>query len=82
MNPEARTDKNEENNDEGDKEKYLTLLKKRYRQQSTNSRKAKQVTNNGNRAEDIKTCDGTTKDMIRQIFNEVSRTTSPIICFT
>ena len=27
--------------------------------------------NNRIRAEDIKTCDGTTKEMIRQIFNEV-----------
>ena len=34
-------------------------------------KKGKASDNNGIRAEDIKTCDATTKEMIRQIFNEV-----------
>ena len=34
-------------------------------------KKGKASDNNGIRAEDIKTCDDTTKEMIRQIFNEV-----------
>ena len=36
-----------------------------------NFEKGKASDNNGIRAEDIKTCDATTKEMIRQIFNEV-----------
>ena len=36
-----------------------------------NLRKGKASDNHGIRAEDIKTCDETTKEMIRQIFNEV-----------
>ena len=37
------------------------------------SKKGKASDNNGIRAEDIKTCDDTTKEMIRQIFNEVMK---------
>ena len=37
------------------------------------SKKGKASDSNGNRAVDIKTCDETTKDMIRQIFNEVMK---------
>ena len=33
--------------------------------------KGKASDNNGIRAEDMKTCDATTKDMVRQIFNEI-----------
>ena len=36
-----------------------------------NVKKGKASDNHGIRAEDIKTCDDTTKEMIRQIFNEV-----------
>ena len=43
----------------------------KFRQQSTSSRKAKPGTKNGIRAEDIKTCDNPTKEMIKLIFNEV-----------
>ena len=37
------------------------------------SKKGKASDNNGIRAEDIKTCDDRTKEMIRQIFNEVMK---------
>ena len=38
---------------------------------STASKKGKASDSNGIRAEDIKACDDTTKEMIRQIFNDV-----------
>ena len=37
------------------------------------SKKGKASDNNGIRAEEIRTCDDTTKEMIRQIFNEVMK---------
>ena len=51
--------------------KYQGSHKKKYKLPLTNSKKEKASDNNGIRAEDIKTCDATTKEMIRQIFNEV-----------
>ena len=42
-----------------------------YRKQSKDSRRAKQRTANGVRAEDIKACDEDTKELVRQIFNEI-----------
>ena len=39
--------------------------------QSINSKKGKSPDSNGIRAEDIKACDDETKEMVRQIFNEI-----------
>ena len=39
--------------------------------QSTNSKKGKSPDNKGIRAEDIKDCDEETREMVRQIFNEI-----------
>ena len=42
-----------------------------YRLQSTDSKKGKSADSNGIIAEDIKACDEETKEMVRQIFNEI-----------
>ena len=42
-----------------------------YKLSLITSKKGKASDNNGLRAADIKTCDATTKETIRQIFNEV-----------
>ena len=64
------------------KEKAVMMLRKTKHQSSQKmrcrlplraSKKGKASDNNGIRAEDIKTCDDTTKEMIRQIFNEVMK---------
>ena len=39
--------------------------------QSTNSRKGKSPDSSGIRAEDIEACDDETREMVRQIFNEI-----------
>ena len=44
---------------------------KSYRLQSTDSKKGKSADSSGIRAEDIKACDEETKEMVRQIFNEL-----------
>ena len=41
--------------------------------QSTNSEKGKSPDSNGIRAEDIKACDDETREMVRQIFNEITK---------
>ena len=46
---------------------------KSYRLQSTDSKKGKSADSSGIRAEDIKACDEETKEMVRQIFNEIFR---------
>ena len=71
MNPEARTDKDEENIDEGGKEEIPEITEEEVRTAINKLKKGKASDNKGIRAEDIKTCDDTTKEMIRQIFNEV-----------
>ena len=53
------------------KMKYRILTQDEVQAAIDNLKKSKASDNNGIRAEDIKTCDATTKDMIRQIFNEV-----------
>ena len=53
--------------------KYQNSHKMKYRLPLIASKKGKASDNNGIRAEDIKTCDETTKEMIRQIFNEVMK---------
>ena len=64
MNPEARTD-------EGGKEEVLEITEEEVQTAINKLKKGKASDNNGIRAEDIKTCDDTTKEIIRQIFNEV-----------
>ena len=44
--------------------KYQSSHKMRYRLPSITSKKGKASDNNGIRADDVKTCDGTTKEMI------------------
>ena len=51
--------------------KYQSSHTMKYKLPLITSKKGKASDNNGIRAEDIKTCDETTKQMIRQIFNEV-----------
>ena len=51
--------------------KYQSSHTKKYKLPLIASKKGKASDNNGIRAEDIKTCDETTKVMTRQIFNEV-----------
>ena len=51
--------------------KYQRSHKKKYKLPPIASKKGKASDNNGIRAEDIKTCDETTNEMIRQKFNEV-----------
>ena len=41
--------------------------------QSTNSKKSKSPDSNGIRAEDIKACDDETREMVRQIFNGITK---------
>ena len=71
MNPEARTDKNEEDNDEGSKEENPEITKDEIQSAINKLKKGKACDNNGIRAEDITNCNDTTKEKIRQIFNEV-----------
>ena len=68
LNHETRTADDEENNDKGmtpvrTDEEIQTAINK--------LKKGKASHNNGLRAEDIKTCDDATKEMIKQISNEV-----------
>ena len=49
---------------------YLKLRQKNYKAQSANSKQAN-LQSNGIRAEDIKACDDETREMMRQIFNEI-----------
>ena len=51
--------------------KFLKSRRKSYRMQSKDSKKGKAADSNGIRAEDIKAYDEETKEMVRQIFNEV-----------
>ena len=71
MNPEARTDKVEENNDEGSEEEMPESTEDEMQSAVNKLNKGNASDNNGIRAEDIKDCDDTTKEMIRQIFKEV-----------
>ena len=50
---------------------YLKFRRKNYKAQSANSKKGKSPDSNGIRAEDIKACDDETREMMRQIFNEI-----------
>ena len=52
-------------------EEYLKLRQKSYKTQSANSKKGKSPDSNGIRAEDIKACDEETREMVRQLFNEI-----------
>ena len=47
------------------------LRQKSCKPQSTNSKKGKSPGSKGIRAEDIKACDDETREMVRQIFNEI-----------
>ena len=49
----------------------LITSRKGFKLQSTDSKKGKSADSNGNRAEDIKASDDETKEMVRQIFNEI-----------
>ena len=51
-------------------EEYLKLRHKNYRTEFANSKK-ENPHSNGIRAEDIKACDDETREMVRQIFNEI-----------
>ena len=73
-------DKNETGNDEGDQkcrcgrdEKFQSSRKKELQAAIDGHQKGKAGDSNGIRAEDIKTCDEETKEMARQIFNEVPK---------
>ena len=50
---------------------FLKSRLKNFKVQSANSKKGKSPDSNGNRAEDIKACDDETREMVRQIFNEI-----------
>ena len=50
---------------------YLKSRLKNYKVQSANSKAGKSPDGNGIRAEDIKDCNDETREMMRQIFNEV-----------
>ena len=52
-------------------EEYLKSRQKSYKAQSANSKKGKSPDSNGIRAEDIKACDDETREMMRQLFNEI-----------
>ena len=52
-------------------EEYLKLRQKNYKTQLANSKKGKSPDSNGIRAEDIKACDDETREMLRQLFNEI-----------
>ena len=52
-------------------EEYLKSRQKSYKAQSANSKKGKSPDSNGIRAEDIKSCDDETREMMRQLFNEI-----------
>ena len=47
-------------------EEYLKSRQKSYKAQSANSKKGKSPDSNGIRAEDIKSCDDETREMMRQ----------------
>ena len=53
------------------RKKFQNSRLKSYRLPSTDSKKGKSGDSNGIRTDDIKTCDEETKEMVRQIFNEV-----------
>ena len=52
---------------------YLKSRLKNYKAQSANSKTGKSPDGNGIRAEDIKDCNDETREMMRQIFNEVRK---------
>ena len=52
-------------------EEYLKLRQKSYKMQLANSKKGNSPDSNGIRAEDIKACDDETREMVRQLFNEI-----------
>ena len=52
-------------------EEYLKLRQKNYKMQLANSKKGKSPDGNGIRAEDIKDCNDETREMVRQLFNEI-----------
>ena len=58
-------------NEEVRKTKHQSSHKKKYKLTLIASKNGRASDNNGIRAEDIKTCDETTKEMIRQIINDV-----------
>ena len=53
------------------RQEYQRSRWKSCKPQSTNSKKGKSLDNKGIRAEDIKDCDEETREMMRQIFNEI-----------
>ena len=69
LEPRMNTEKKSCNEDVRMKHQSSHTMK--YKLPLITSKKGKASDNNGIRAEDIKTCDETTKQMIRQIFNEV-----------
>ena len=52
---------------------YLRLRQKNYKAPSANSKQANTPDSNGIRADDIKACDDETREMMRQIFNEIKK---------
>ena len=52
-------------------EEYQRSRQKSCKTQSANSKKFKSPDSNGIRAEDIKACDDETREMVRQLFNEI-----------
>ena len=52
-------------------EKQYQVTTESCKPQSTNSKKGKSPDSKGIRAEDIKACDDETREMVRQIFNEI-----------
>ena len=73
QNMETKTNKEKNSSSENvnKKTKYQSSHKLKYKLPTINSTKGKASDNNGIGADDIKTCDATTKEMMRQIFNDV-----------
>ena len=52
---------------------YLKLRQKSYKMELANSKKGKSTESNGMRAEDIKACDDEAREMVRQLFSEITK---------
>ena len=70
-NMETKTNKEKKNCSEGVKNEIPEFTQEEVQAAIDTLKRGKASDNNGIRAEDIKTCDATTKEIIRQIFNEV-----------
>ena len=71
MNHESRAADEEKHNEEGFNEEIFLITDEESQTAISRLNKGKASDNNGIRSEDIKTSDNVTKEMIKQIFNEV-----------